>query len=320
MKQIFEDKNLLKNKKAISYLGLIFVVFIWGTGPLTSKYFLGHYSPTFGVAWSSIVSVVALVIILRNKLKNLTKDYFKVALPLGIFYTAANLSQKIGLQYTTPTVYSFLENLSCIVVPFLVWWFVKKKPSVLQIVGSMVCLASAFVLSGLGDSEEKFSLGIGEILCGFAGIFYGINIAGTSAFTKKFDSALYIMVLLAIESVLSLVIALAFHFIKINGAPIEAIRFSWNPLLLLARIAIILISSTLCWVIRTNSMKNVDATVVAVMMPFSSIIAGILSIIFGMDELTFNLVFGAILGFVAMIICALGDMITDRRNKKFDII
>lgn len=308
-------KELLNNKKSVSYVGLIFVVFVWGTGPLISKYFLDYYSPTFGVAWSSVVSVVALAIMFRKRLKEINLDYFKVAIPLGVFYTGANLMQKIGLQYTTPTIYSFLENLSCLVVPFLMWWFIKKKPALLQILGSLVCLASAFVLSGLGTKQTGFSLGFGEILCGLAGIFYGVNIAGTGAFTKKFDSALYIMILLAVESVLSFIVAIAFHFIQINGAPIEAIRFSWNPLLLLTRIAFVLISSTLCWVIRTNSMKYVDATVVAVMMPFSSIIAGTLSVLVGMDELTLNLVLGAVLGFIAMIICALGDMRSDKKEK-----
>ena len=303
-----KGRSFFENKKRMSYFGLIFVMFVWGTGPLTSKYFLDYYSPTFGVAWSSMISVLALAVLLRKKLKNITKDYFKVAIPLGIFYTTANLSQKIGLQYTTPTVYSFLENLSCIVVPFLMWWFVKKKPTILQVVGGMVCLASAFVLSGLGSSNEKFSFGIGEILCALSGIFYGVNIAGTSAFTKKFDSALYIMLLLAVESILSFIVSILFHFIEINGAPIEVIAFSWDPALLLARTAIVLISSTLCWVIRTSSMKHVDATVVAVMMPFSSIIAGVLSVFIGMDELTLDLVLGAFLGFVAMIICAFGDM------------
>jgi drug/metabolite transporter (DMT)-like permease len=152
-----------------------------------------------------------------------------------------------------------------------------------------------------------------------AGIFYGVNIAGTGAFTKKLNSALYIMVLLAIESVLALIVSLAFHFIKVDGVAMETIRFSFEPLLLLARIALVLLSSALCWVIRTNSMKHVDATVVAVMMPFSSIIAGVLSVLVGMDALSTNLVVGAVLGFIAMLVCAFGDIMADKKAKKSEI-
>ena len=304
-----------KDKKTISYAGLIFVVLVWGTSPLTSKFFLDYYSPTLSVSVSSFISALMLLIIFRKKLKDITRDYFKIAIPFGLFYTVANLSQKIGLQYTTPTVYSFLENLSCIVVPFLSWWFIKKKPSVIQLLGSVVCLASAFVLSGLGSSGEGFSLGIGEILCALSGIFYGVNIAGTGAFAKKFDAGIYIMIQMFLESVVSLITAIVFHHIQVDGAPMEAIRFSWNPLLLCSRIAIVLISNTLCWIIRTNSTKHVDASVVAVIRPVSSIIAGMLSVIVGMDVLSVELVVGALLGLVAMMICAVGDIVADKKER-----
>lgn len=307
--------ELLKNKKTISYAGLIFVVLVWGTGPLTSKYFLDYYSPTFGVSFGSMVSALMLLFICRKKLKYLTRDYFKIAIPFGLFYTAANLSQKIGLQYTTPTVYSFLENLSCIVVPFLTWWFIKKKPSVVQLIGSVVCLASAFVLSGLGSSGKGFSLGIGEILCALSGIFYGVNIAGTGAFARKFDTGMYIMIQMFMESIVSFLMAIVFHNIQVDGVPMEVIRFSWNPLLFFSRIALILVSNTLCWIIRTSSMKHVDASIVAVMMPFSSIIAGVLSVLAGMDVLSMELVVGALLGLAAMMICALGDILADKKER-----
>ena len=181
--------------------------------------------------------------------------------------------------------------------------------------GSAVCLASAFVLSGLGASGEGFSLGLGEILCALSGIFYGVNIAGTGAFAKKLDAGIYIMLQMFLESAVSLITAIVFHYVQIDGAPMEIIRFSWNPLLLCSRVAIILISNTLCWIIRTNSMKHVDASVVAVMMPFSAIIAGVLSVLAGMDVLSLELVIGALLGLVAMLICAVGDILADKRER-----
>ena len=112
--------NLLSNKKVTSYAGLSFVVLVWGLSGIASKFYLNYYSATFGVAWTSFISAVALLVIFRKKLKNLNANYFKTALILGVFYSTANLSQKIGLQYTTPTMYAFFENLSCVVVPFLV--------------------------------------------------------------------------------------------------------------------------------------------------------------------------------------------------------
>ena len=301
------------NKKTMSYLGLFFVIFFWGTGPLVNKFYLKYYSPTLAFAWTSMVSALILAIVFRKKIKHINKDYFRVAIPLGFFYTAAELSQKIGLKFTTPTVYSFLENLSCIVVPFLVWLFAKKKPSVSHILGGFICLASAFVLSGFKSFGEAFSLGIGEILCALAGLLYGVNIAGTGAFTKKFDSALYIMILLAVSSILGFLVSIAFNYITINGVAIETIKFSWNPVLLFSRIGYVMIAVSLCWIIRTNSMKYIDAAVVAVFMPLSAVVTSFLSILFGMDELSSNLIIGAALGVISMIICSFGDILSAKR-------
>ena len=213
-------------------------------------------------------------------------------------------------------MYAFLENLSCVVVPIVVLILCKKLPSLLQIIGSVVCLISALVLSGLGSGAQTLNIGIGEILCAVAGVFYGINIAGTSIYTKKLDSALYIMLILLFESAISFVASIIFNFVTINGTPIEAIRFSVDPLILISRVIITLTSSALCWIIRTNSMKHVAPTVVAVMMPFSSIITSIISVALGMDVLTINLVAGAILGFIAMVICSIGDIIADKKHDK----
>lgn len=63
-------------------------------------------------------------------------------------------------------------------------------------------------------------------------------------------------------------------------------------------------------------MKHVDASVVAVIMPFSSIIAGVLSVLAGMDVLSVELVVGATLGLVAMLICAVGDIVADKKERQ----
>ena len=60
------------------------------------------------------------------------------------------------------------------------------------------------------------------------------------------------------------------------------------PLLLL--IAYVLISSVLGWIIRTKCLIHLDATFVAIAMPFSSVITAVISVIIGTDKLTTNLI------------------------------
>jgi drug/metabolite transporter (DMT)-like permease len=298
-------KTNSKSKK-LAYAGLIFVIFIWGASPLVTLHFYKYYSPTIRITFSSLVCAIALLIISGKKLSLLNRDYFKVAIPTGFFMAVADVLQKIGLQYTTPTHYSFLENLSVLVVPILLIFFTKKKPGFLTILGSVLCLVSCFILSGISSDTSGASLA-GDLLCALAGIFYGVNIAATGVYAKKLYAPLYLTVQMFTEFAVSSIAA-----IILNLTDIEKIKFSFDIKILLANAAVVFIISTLCWLIRTNAMKQVNATVVAVMMPFSSVITTILSIIAGKDALSKTLVVGVVLGLAAIIISSLGD----REKKK----
>lgn len=293
--------SLTRNRKVLAYCGLIFVVVVWGISPLLTKAFYAYYSPTIRLTYSSFLCALTLLAISWNKRKLLDKTYFAVAIPTGFFMGLADILQKVGLQYTTPTHYAFLENLSCLVVPVLMFFFVKKKPGVLTVLAAVLCLCSSFILTGWGGETNKNML-LGDILCAAAGVMFGINIAGTGAFAKKLYAPLYLMIQMFVETVVSAVGTVAFHF---TGFEPVLFTFDWQPLL--GNVALVFISYTLCWLIRTNAMKQVDATVVAVMMPFSSVVTMLVSVLTGKDSLTVNLVAGAALGLVAVILSGLGD-------------
>lgn len=304
----------LSDKKKSSYAGIVFVVFLWGISPLIRIYLYNFYSPCVSQAVGGFFCVAALLFLCRKKLKLLNKTYFKVAVPTGVFYSAAEIMQKIGLQYTTPTVSAFLENLSCVVVPVLLFFFVGKKPTFLKIFASLICLASTFILN-FSPSANRLSVGIGEILCATAGIFYGVNIAGTGAFAKKLDSALYILIQMSVLTVLSAIVCLALNFIKApdGETAIEEIYFSFHPLHLLYLAATFIVITVLGWLIRTSALKYVDAAVVAIIMPFSAVVTSVASVMFRLDKLTVNLAAGAVLGLISILISAISD---NTENKK----
>ena len=308
-----KERTLQTEKKAgvqvLAYGALIFVVFIWGAAPLLNAYLYRYYTATICTAVASLISATSLLLISLPHLKKLNRDYFKIAVPTGIFNSVASLLQKIGLQYTTPTKYAFLENLSCVVVPVLLFFFIKKKPSFFTILASVLCLAGSFILSGMDFSSNSIFIGKGEILCALAGLLYGVNIAATGAYAKKLYAPLYVMIQIWIHTLISFATAFALHFIRIGGVPIEPLVFSWEINHLLLVVVWALVSSTLCWIIRTNVMKYIDASVVAVIMPFSAAITGVLSVLFGMDEPTLNLLLGAGIGLCAALLSSIADSI-----------
>ena len=168
-------------------------------------------------------------------------------------------------------------------------------------------LNGCFLLAG-GNVLEGGGFGIGELLCAIAGILYGVNIAATGAFAKGFHAPLYVFIHMCVHTVTSAFTAIALGTIKFGGEPISPIYFKWSVPLLLMIALLAVISHTICWIVRTNVMKHLDATVVAVMMPFSAVITGILSILLGMDTFSMPLILGALVVLSASILSGLGDL------------
>lgn len=291
-------------KNAIYYFMLMTVILTWGLDPIVNSYFYKYYSAAALVTMATLLSVVMLLLVSLKKLRLLSCRYFAVAVPICTVNSIACLLQRIGLQYTTPASYAFLEQLACVVVPIALFVFTRKKPTLLQCAASVICLVGCFVLSGLG-SEVGFSLGIGDALCALAGILFGFCIAATGVYTKGFDIGLYMLVHMAVYFLVSLISAVALNFITQGGAPIERFVFSSDIRVILPAALFSLLSVGVCWLLRTEALRNISPTFVAVSSPLTAVITGIVSLILGLDTLSVNFVIGALLIITAMTLSVL---------------
>lgn len=295
------------------YLMLFFVVICWGVGPTFTKYLYEFNSASIQSFASHFIAVISLMIVCRKKLKDINLELIKTAGITGLILGIANILQKVGFQYTTPSNYAFLENLSVVVVPFIAIIVYRKKPTLLILAASILCLFGCTVLCGVFSG---FSFNGGNLLCALAGVFYGINISVTGEKAKKFDSGLYILIQLTVGMFVSLITAILLNFIEINGSPLEPIRFTFRLEIILLMTALVLISNTLCWILRTNALKRVDSTVVAITMPLSAVLTSVVSICIGQEEYSKELLIGALLILVATIISGLSDVFEKTKNRK----
>ena len=310
---------MISNKKdgiAKYYLMLFFVVICWGASPSFTKYMYEFNSASIHSFASHVIAVISLALVCRKKLKYINLELIKTAGITGLILGIANILQKVGFQYTTPSNYAFLENLSVVVVPLIAIVVYKKKPTTLILLSSVLCLFGCTVLCGIFSG---FSFNGGNLLCALAGAFYGINISVTGEKAKKFDSGLYILIQLTVGMIVSLVTAILLNFIKVNGVPLEPIKFSFRLDLILLMTAVVLITNTLCWILRTNALKRVDSTVVAITMPLSAVLTGIISICVGQESYSNELLFGALLILAATIASGLSDVFEKRKKDAKEI-
>ena len=304
----------MKNKSTVlAYAGIISVVLIWGLIPSAKKALIGDsFSASVYSAITALAAACVLLLISLPRIKELNLSYFKVAVPTGLCVGLASLVQALAYNFdASPTNQAFLENLSCVAVPILLFVLVRKRPSILTVCASLICLASSMVLAGIFTNGLAF--GAADILNATAGILYGVNIAITGIFAKKYVASIYVMIQLFIQAILSAVMAIAFNFIAIGEEPIDAFVFTPDVWLILAIVGIGIVTNAVCWTIRTTAMKYVSANVVAVIMPFSAVITGVFALVLGQDEPSVSLLIGAILGLLASFMSSASDIM---ENKK----
>ena len=311
--QAEKQEKPLKHKRTIAYVGIVAVVFVWGLYPIFASNLLASYSGGAFTFISSLISAVVLLPECLPRFRLLNRTYFKIAVPTGLFVGAANLMQKIGLRYTTPTRYAFLENLSCVVVPILLFLFIRKKPNLLTVVSSILCLVGCFFLCGGGLTGG--ALGVGEILCALAGVFYGVNIAATGVFAGRLNAMLYVMIQMWVNVAVSGIAALALDKITVNGQPIERFAFSFDPKKLVMLTVLVLAIGTFGWIVRTEALKYVNASVVAVVMPFSSVVTGVVAVTVGKESFGLPLLFGGLIILFSSILSSAADIRESRTAK-----
>ena len=298
-----------KNKSILlAYLGIIAVVLFWGIIPTVKKALIGgHFSAAIYSAITTGAGALVLLLISRTKLKKINLSYFKIAVPTGLIVGVAVLLQAIAYKYdASPTKQAFLENLSSVVVPVLLFILTRKKPSWLTVLACVLCLASSFVLGDI--FTVGLSFGVADILNALAGVCYGINIAITGIYARKYDAPLYVMIQLFVQAIVSLVVAVVFNFSIIGGEPMDKLVFTPDIWLILSVVGIGVLTNAVCWTVRTVSMKYVSPNVVAVIMPFSAVVTGVVAVVLRMDDISYSLVIGGILGLAASLISSVSDI------------
>ena len=298
-----------KNKSIVfAYLGIITVIFIWGLIPSAKKTLIGDaFSASVYMVMTTFSAALVLLILSAKSLKLIGRSYFKLAIPTGLCVGIASLAQALAYNFNaSPINQAFLENVSCIVVPILMFIFIRKRPSALTVIAAILCLLSSFVLTGMFRDGAVFCMA--DILNVLAGVFYGLNIALTGIYAKKYIASLYVMIQLFVQAFLSLGMVIAFNFIKMDGAPIDAFHLTVNVPLVIAVIGIGILTNAICWTIRTSAMKHVSPTAVAIIMPFSSVITGFFAVAIGQDTLSPSLVIGAVLGVIACVASGFGEL------------
>ena len=171
--------NASKLKHRIADLGLFYAAVIWGATFFIVKDVLSDVDPVIMVAYRFLLAGGLLLIYLLIKkesvLKNI-KNGFILAIILWLLY----IPQTIGLKYTTASNSGFITGLFVAFVPIFLRLIFKKKPTVFEVIASIISLIGLWILTG-GLKQVN----LGDILTLGAAITYALHLLYSDKYLKS---------------------------------------------------------------------------------------------------------------------------------------
>ena len=277
----------MNNKANLGRTCLILTTLIWGSSFVILKSALDSITPLWVLAIRFSGAAILMLIACLPRLKKLDKRYVTGGCLMGLCLAAAYIVQTYGLVYTTPGKNAFLTTTYCILVPFLYWAISGKRPDKYNITAALVCLVGVgFVCLG-----NDLSINVGDMLTILCGLFYGLHIIVTSRTAENRDPVLITMLQFATAAVVCFIGAVLFE-----PAPHDIGSGTWLSIAYMT-----FICTGLCYILQTVGQKYTPPSQTAVILTLESVFGSAISVILGVESLTFNIALGFFLIFIAII-------------------
>lgn len=165
-----------------------------GSSFLFSKHLLGSMEPLNLLGIRFLLAFLILFVLFLRKVFSDVRSNPRVihaSILLGGVYFLCMAAELIGLQYTTASTCSFLENSAVVIVPILEAFLLRRFPKPVIIVSTVITFIGIglIVFHGSPSGGGPFSggPGLGEMLCMIAALLYAAAIIITDRISKKYD-------------------------------------------------------------------------------------------------------------------------------------
>ena len=170
-----------KKKMLFADLALLLAATFWGIGFIAGD----MAAKTFPAFWIMAIrftgAAVFMGILFRKHVKNSDRGDIKAGLILGSILFVAQPFQIIGLKYTSPSKQAFLLATYVVIVPFISWMILKKRPQAKSFFAGVLALFGIGMISLNGTAAME----LGDILSLTFALLYSFMIVATGSCAKK---------------------------------------------------------------------------------------------------------------------------------------
>lgn len=209
---------------------LVLAAAIWGFAFLFQKSAMEHLGPILFVAARSVVASLALAPLAFREMRSDGAAWRQVAvaaLPAGAAFFTGAVLQQWGLVTATVTNTGFLTALYVVIVPFIAWFLLARRPSTYVWLAVGLSFAGTWALGG--GSLSGFSAGDG--LVALSALFWALHIVLVGRAGSLARPIAFTMLQFMIVAALALVMAPAVEAISLEKLAAAWVEIAYVGLL-----------------------------------------------------------------------------------------
>ena len=270
---------------------IIAATIIWGSSFVIVKDVTNSMPP----AWILVVRFTAAAIIMAVAFLKYRELYFErshvgFGLLFGLAMFLAYYTQTIGITDTTPGKNAFLTGTYCVIVPFLAWALVRRRPNRYNIVAAVLCIVGIGFISLDGSLTMRF----GDAMTLVCAVFYALHIILVSQFAQGRNIYVLTMWQFVGVAICSLIVGGLFEPMPDWAAvPMDC----WVSLAYLA-----VACTTVALLFQNIGQAHLPPASAALLLSLEAVFGVVFSVALGAETLTLRIVFGFALVFAAIII------------------
>jgi drug/metabolite transporter (DMT)-like permease len=237
------------------------------------------------------LAAIAMPLVFPRAVRALSPRNVLAGAAMGACFSAHLLTQQVALSYIDqqPGKAAFLTALFVVFAPMLALIFQGRKPRKGVLLGIPLALAGAAFIGGPPDA----SLTVGAWLNIVAAAIYAVQIVVTDTVTRKGDAmAQTLAMIVSCAVIISAAFAMAPGAGNVLASPGLADALAdahfWGAELYLA-----LVSTVIALALVTRWQREVSPNHAAILFASTPVFASVFSILWGLEDLTGWLIFGA---------------------------
>ena len=269
---------------------LTIAAMIWGSSFIVMKSAVDFLTPNVLLFIRFSLATVIMVIMFYKYVRDISIKDLKGGMITGTCLFLAYLIQTIGLTMTTPGKNAFLTAVYCAIVPFLVWFFYRKRPDNYNFFAALLCVIGV----GFVSLDRNLSINMGDLLTLVGGLFFAFHILAIKKYSQTMHPIKLTTLQFAMTAILALLGSLLFEDISVIRQIDSSIVLQIGYLALFAT-AITL----LCQNIGQHLVSECNA---AILLSLESVFGVAFSVLLYGEVLTVKVLCGFVLIFIAIII------------------